>query len=80
MKTFIAFFKKEILESVRSGKLIILGIIFAVFGIMNPAIAKLTPVLFDVLSEELASNGMIITEIQVDLFGLWTESSALCHF
>ena len=73
MKTFIAFFKKEILESVRSGKLIILGIIFAVFGIMNPAIAKLTPVLFDVLSEELASNGMIITEIQVDALTSWTQ-------
>ena len=43
MKSLIAFIKKEWMEQVRSGRLLILLILFTLFGIMNPAIAKLTP-------------------------------------
>ena len=43
MKSLLAFIHKEMLEQRRSGKLIILGILFIVLGIMSPAIAKLTP-------------------------------------
>lgn len=43
MKSFIAFLKKEIFECIRSGKLTFFCILFLIFGIMNPAIAKLTP-------------------------------------
>lgn len=35
--------KKEWMEQVRSGRLLILVIIFILLGIMNPAVAKLTP-------------------------------------
>lgn len=73
MKSFIAFFKKELLESIRSGKFIILAILFCAFGIMNPAIAKLTPWLIEVMSEEMAESGMIITEIKVDALTSWTQ-------
>ena len=43
MNGFFAFLKKELFELSRSGKLIIFGFVFVLFGIMNPAIAKLTP-------------------------------------
>lgn len=73
MRSFFAFFKKELLESLRSGKLMILGILFFAFGVMNPAIAKLTPWLLDVLSESLAESGMNVTEVTVDAITSWTQ-------
>lgn len=73
MRAFIAFFKKELLESLRSGKLMILAVIFCAVGIMNPAIAKLTPWLFEMLSEELAESGIIVGATQVDALTSWTQ-------
>ena len=73
MKSFIAFFKKEILESIRSGKILILGAIFILFGIMNPAIAKLTPWIIEVFSESLAESGMIVGEVTVNALTSWTQ-------
>ena len=52
MRGYIAFFKKEWLEAVRSYRLAILLIAFAIFGIMNPLIAKLTPYLLENLMPE----------------------------
>ena len=43
MKHFLAFLRKEAIEHKRTGKCTILGILFVLFGIMNPAIAKMTP-------------------------------------
>jgi ABC-2 type transport system permease protein len=73
MRSFLAFFKKEMLEAHRGGKLLLLALLFLVFGIMNPAIAKLTPWLVDMLSEELAESGMVITEVAVDALTSWTQ-------
>lgn len=73
MRGFIAFVKKELLESLRSGKLMILGILFCAFGIMNPAIAKLTPWLMEMLAEELAESGMTVTDVTVDALTSWTQ-------
>ena len=73
MKQLIAFTKKEVLEQLRSGKLIILTFIFLLFGIMSPAIAKLTPWMMDVMAEELAKNGMTITEVKVDAMTSWAQ-------
>lgn len=73
MKSFIAFFKKEVLESLRSGKLIILGVLFLAVGIMDPAIAKLTPWMLEMLSEELAESGMAVTSVTVDALTSWTQ-------
>ena len=73
MRSFIAFFKKEILESLRSGKLMILAILFLAFGIMNPAIAKLTPWMLELLSEDLAESGMAVTAVTVDALTSWTQ-------
>jgi ABC-2 type transport system permease protein len=73
MKSLIAFLKKEIVESIRTGKVIILGGLFILFGIMNPAIAKLTPWLFEILSNSLTESGMIVTEVKVDALTSWTQ-------
>ncbi len=43
MRQLFAFGKKEWMELVRSGKFLVLLILFCLFGIMNPAVAKLTP-------------------------------------
>ena len=43
MKSLLAFIKKETMEQFRSGRLMILGILFVLLGVMNPAVAKITP-------------------------------------
>ena len=73
MRSFLAFFKKELLESYRSGKLMILGMLFFAFGVMNPAVAKLTPWLMEIMSESLADSGMIVTSVTVDALTSWTQ-------
>lgn len=73
MRAFVAFFKKELMESVRSGKILLLGILFVLFGVMNPAIAKLTPWLLEALSESLAESGMTVTTVTVDALTSWTQ-------
>ncbi len=73
MKNLSGFMKKEIMEQLRSGRLVILGILFMFLGIMNPAVAKLTPWMFEMLSDSLAENGMIVTEVPVDAMTSWTQ-------
>ena len=73
MRAFVAFIKKEWMEQVRSGRLIILGIVFVLFGIMNPAVAKLTPWLFEVMAESLEESGMIVTTVEVDAMTSWVQ-------
>jgi ABC-2 type transport system permease protein len=53
---FHVFFKKELRESVRTHRLLIILTIFFMFGVMNPLTAKLTP---DLLAKFLP-EGMII--------------------
>ena len=73
MRTLFAFIKKEWMEQVRSGKFLILLIVFGLFGIMNPAIAKLTPWLMEMFSDALAESGMILGEVQVDAMTSWVQ-------
>ena len=73
MKSLVAFIKKEWMEQVRSGRLIILTIIFVFLGIMNPAVAKLTPWLMELVSESMAEMGMTIGQVQVDAMDSWTQ-------
>lgn len=65
--------KKEYLEAARTGKIIILILLFVLFGIMNPAIAKLTPWLMEMMSDTIAESGLIVTNIQVDAMTSWTQ-------
>lgn len=73
MKPLLAFMKKEVLETARTGKLLLLALLFVLFGVMNPAIAKLTPWMLEMLSDSLAENGMIVTDVSVDAFASWTQ-------
>ena len=73
MRAFLAFMKKEWMEQIRSGRFIILAILFVLFGIMNPAVAKLTPWLFEVMSESLEESGMIVTAVEVDAMTSWVQ-------
>ncbi|MCI8637655.1 MAG: ABC transporter permease [Coprococcus sp.] len=68
-----AFLKKEWMELCRTGRLLILTLIFILLGIMNPAIAKLTPWLMETMSESFAGTGLVITDITVDAMTSWTQ-------
>lgn len=65
--------KKEYLEVVRTGKALILILLFVLFGIMNPAIAKLTPWLMEMYADTMAESGLVVTNIQVDAMTSWTQ-------
>lgn len=43
MRAYVSFVKKEFLEMSRTYKLLIMGIIFCILGLMNPLTAKFTP-------------------------------------
>lgn len=73
MRQLIAFTKKEFMEVSRNGRFLILLIVFALFGIMNPAIAKITPWLMEQMSGTLEESGFIVTEVTVDALTSWTQ-------
>lgn len=73
MKSLIALTKKEFLEAARTGKIFILVLLFALFGMMNPGIAKLTPWMMEMLSDTMAETGLIVTDIRVDAMTSWTQ-------
>ncbi len=73
MKSLIAFIKKEATDQLRMGKMAVLGIVFFFFGIMNPAIAKLTPLLLEEFADSLAESGMVITQVKVSVMDSWMQ-------
>ena len=73
MKPFLAFLKKERLEWLRTGRVMILLIVFVLFGIMNPAIAKLTPWMMEMMADSLEGTGLVVTEVTVDALTSWTQ-------
>ena len=62
----IAFLKKEWMELWRTGRFLVLLLVFALLGIMNPAMAKLMPWMMETLSESLADSGITVTAVTVD--------------
>lgn len=73
MKPLLAFIKKEYIEAVRTGKIMMLILLFVLFGIMSPAIAKLTPWMMEMYADTMAESGMIVTDVQVDAMSSWTQ-------
>lgn len=73
MRGFVAFIKKEFTEQLRSGKLFMLAAVFVLFGIMNPAVAKLTPWMMEQFAESLAQTGISITEYEITAFDSWLQ-------
>lgn len=43
MKSLLALMRKEYMEATRTGKIMIIILLFVLFGIMSPPVAKLTP-------------------------------------
>ena len=73
MKSLFAFIKKECMEQLRSGRLWITLTLFVLLGIMNPAVAKLTPWLLEVMADALAESGMIVTDVKVSAMDSWVQ-------
>lgn len=73
MSTLFALFNKEWMEQARTGKVMLLGIVFILLGIMNPAIAKLTPWMLEMMAESLEESGMSITAVTVDAMTSWQQ-------
>ena len=69
----LAMLHKEWMELIRSSRLLSLVVLFTVFGVMNPGIAKLTPWLMEMMAEEMAASGMVITSVEVDALTSWTQ-------
>ncbi len=73
MKSLFAFIKKECMEQLRSGRLWITLALFVLLGIMNPAVAKLTPWMLEIMADSLAESGMIVTDVQVSAMDSWVQ-------
>ena len=68
-----AFLRKEWMEMTRTGRLWILVVIFLLFGIMNPAVAKLTPWIMDMMKESMAESGLNVGTVTVTAMSSWTQ-------
>lgn len=73
MRSLLSFTKKEFTEQYRSGRLLILLILFVLFGVMNPAVAKLTPRLLEMFADSLSESGMTVTEVSVSAMDSWVQ-------
>ncbi len=73
MKSLFAFIKKECMEQLRSGRLWITLALFVLLGIMNPAVAKLTPWMLEMMADSLAESGMIVTDVKVSAMDSWVQ-------
>ena len=73
MKSLFAFTKKEFLEQIRSGKVLILGTLFVLLGVMNPAVAKLTPWLLEMFADAFRESGIIVTSVTVTAMDSWVQ-------
>ncbi|BCN30781.1 ABC transporter permease [Anaeromicropila herbilytica] len=73
MRQLAAFTKKEFMEIIRTGKVYILLILFVIFGIMSPAIAKLTPWMYDMLADSMKDQGITIGKTVVTALTSWQQ-------
>ena len=73
MKSLIAFIKKEITEQIRESKLMVILILFVIIGIMNPAVAKLTPWFYEIFADSLSESGIIITPVEISAMDSWVQ-------
>jgi len=69
MMAYWAFLKKELLESMRTYKTFVLMMIFIIFGILNPVMAKVMPELLEALLPE----GMTITIEEPKALDSWMQ-------
>ena len=71
MRQFLAFTKKEWREQLRTGKFWVLAILFLLFGVSAPAMAKMTPWLYETMRDSLAEQGLVVQAVTVTAFTSW---------
>ncbi len=69
MKAYLAFVKKEMMESVRTYRLLILLAVFLLFGVMSPLAAKLMPEIL----KGLALEGIQISLGEPSALDAWAQ-------
>lgn len=69
MNHYLVFFRKELMEYARTYKLLIILVVFTIFGMTNPLIAKLTPELLAGVMPE----GMSITIPEPTALDSWAQ-------
>ena len=73
MKPFLAMIRKEVMEQARSGRGLVLAAVFVLLGIMNPAVAKLTPALLSMMADSLQGSGILVTSVTVTAMDSWVQ-------
>ena len=68
-----AYLKKECMEYMRTGRLVILSLIFIFFGILSPAIAKLTPWMMEQLADDMEKSGFVMKNVTVTAVNSWDQ-------
>ena len=71
MRGYIVFLKKELVEAAKTYKLIVLGAVFLIFGLMSPLFAKMMP---EIMKWAMASDP---ATAGIDLSSLFTDPKAL---
>ncbi|MGB4587636.1 MAG: ABC transporter permease subunit [Clostridiaceae bacterium] len=69
MRAYLSFTKKEFLGNLRTYKLLIMFLVFLLFGMLGPITAKLTPKLL----ESLITDGITITLPEPSAFDSWAQ-------
>lgn len=73
MSQLLAFTRKEFMEQMRTNRFLIMIILFILFGFMSPALAKLTPWLFETLAEDMAKQGVQFSQVEVTALTAWEQ-------
>ena len=73
MNQLIAFTRKEYMEQIRTHRFTLMLIVFVLFGISSPALAKLTPMLYEMMSEEMTKQGILIQQAEVTALTAWAQ-------
>ena len=73
MRSLFAFFKKELMESLRGARVLGLGLIFIALGFMNPALTLMTPWMMELLAEELGELSGVLGTLEANAWMSWTQ-------
>lgn len=73
MTQWTAFLRKEWIHLIRNGRLWISLAVFSFFGIMNPAITKLTPWMIKHFSSSFSESGLIVGQIRINALTSWSQ-------
>jgi len=73
MRQLPCLLQKEFLELVRTKRALVLLIVFGIFGMQNPALAKLTPWMISLMGSSLAEQGITFGAVSVTSITAWTQ-------